>query len=120
LLRCVGFLSCGDRGFGPTTEPNSDRPNSGLYGRRLCVGANLHPAAVTESDRRIEDDLLARRHSGVRFNPRAEVARYCQSAYLSLTVVDHRDLQAIAVEDDRFGRHDEGRVGRGILSSTVQ
>src|SRR5208282_553759 len=50
-----------------------------------------------------------RLHSGVRFHPRAEVARHAELADLSLAVVDHRDQQAVAVEDDRFGGHDEGR-----------
>ena len=52
---------------------------------------------------------FARPHSGVRFHPRAEVARHSERADLSLAVVDHCDLQAIAVEDDCFSGHDEGR-----------
>jgi hypothetical protein len=49
----------------------------------------------------IEDDLLARVHSEIRFHPCAEVARHSELADLSLAVVDHRVLQPIAVEDDR-------------------
>jgi hypothetical protein len=87
-----GLLSCGNCGSRLAAEPSSDRANASLCRGRRGVGAELDLAAVHEIDRRIEDDLLARPHSGVRFNPRAEVARYCKSAYLSLAVVDHRDL----------------------------
>jgi len=65
-------------------------------------------APWTRSDRGIEDNLLARLHTGVRFRPRAEVSRRLDLAHTRVAVVDHPDLQAIAVEDDRFCGHAEG------------
>jgi hypothetical protein len=53
--------------------------------------------------------MLANTHSVVRLHPRPEVAHHSEFADLSLAVVYDRDLQSIAVEDDRLSGHDEGR-----------
>ena len=65
--------------------------------------AQPHIAAPDESDRRIEDHLVARFDSGAHFHLRAQIARHYHLANFHLAMVDDRDLQAVAVEDDGLG-----------------
>src|SRR6476660_5635256 len=78
-----------------------------LCTRRLRPYLNL--AAVDERHRRIEDHLIPRLDAAIHFDPRAEIALHFHLAELRLAVVDDGDLHSVAVEDDRFSRHQEAR-----------
>ena len=86
------------------------RPGSTfLAGRRCSLLSSTRTLLPSdERHRRIEDHLIARLDSGVHFHLRAHIARHSHLADLRLAIFDDRDLQAVAVEDDGLGGHDEG------------
>jgi hypothetical protein len=60
----------------------------------------LHLAAFDKIHRRIADDPIAWLDPGVHFHLRAEITGHVHLGDLRLAIVDHRDLQAVTVEDE--------------------
>jgi hypothetical protein len=88
----------------PLTDLNSVRT---LVGRHRIGPSNLHFVTVDKVDRRIKNHLIALLDPGVHFHLSAEIAGHCHLADLRFSVIDNRHLQAVAVEDDGVGGHDE-------------
>ena len=80
----------------------------------------LDLVTVGKIDRGIKDHLVAVLDASAHLDGRTEVAHYSYRADARDTVRDHRDTEAVPVEDDRLGRDDSDGVLRGIFSSTVQ
>jgi hypothetical protein len=78
-----------------------------LRGRRVEAGP--HFAAIAESDRWIENDLISSPDSAVYLDPRAQIALHVDLTELRFAIVDNRDLHSVAVEDDGICRHHEAR-----------
>jgi hypothetical protein len=63
------------------------------------LGTRLDPAALDEVDRRVEDHLIARLNAVARLDLRSEIARHRYLSNMRDTILDHGDVQPIAVED---------------------
>ena len=76
-----------------------------LLGSRL----RLHPAAVGEVNRRIENHLVSRLDAVAHFDLRSEVARHRDFADMGHAILHYGDLHAVAVENDGVGRDQQRR-----------
>src|SRR5208282_3638536 len=79
--------------------------------RQLCVRArpDLDLVAVGKIDRGIENHLVAVLDAGAYLDGRTEVAHHSYGVDARDTVRDHRDTEALPVEDDRLGWDDQRR-----------
>src|SRR6266850_2606077 len=98
------------------TSTESAVGNTTLAGRPSSLGADLHPAALGEVDRRVEDHLVTLLDAVVHLELGAEVTDHRDLSDMGDAVLDHGDLQSAAVENDRVGRHQEA----GCLARDVE
>src|SRR6266851_3305014 len=71
------------------------------------LGADLHPAALLELDRRVEHQFVAVLDAVANLDLGSEIPRDSDLADMSDAVLDDRDLDPVPVEDDRSGGNDE-------------
>src|SRR4029450_4658429 len=77
---------------------------------RLCGrGLGFDLAAPDQVDRGIEDDHVAFLDAIAYFHLRAQIPCHRYSSDVGLTTLDHGDLQAVAIENDRLGGHEKRR-----------
>ena len=69
------------------------------------LAADPHLATIDEIDPGVEDHLIARFDTIAQLQRRSLIARHRYISDMHDAAVDHGDLQAVAVEDDCFGRH---------------
>src|SRR3984893_11631503 len=76
-----------------------------LGGLRL----GFHLAALDEVDLGIEDDHVTFLDAVAYFHLRSQIPCHGHFSDVGVTTLDHGDLQAVAIENDRLGRHQNRR-----------
>ena len=87
--------------------------------RRLDL-LRVHRTAFADVVRRVENHLVAVLDLGADLKCGAMVAHHSEFAQVDDAIFNDGDAEAVAIEDDGFGRNDQGIVLRGICSSTSQ
>src|SRR5437588_1140597 len=95
----------------PTAAPRSPTTcAASLWLRRtdltcLVRFANREPAAVSQADHRIENNLIARLHAVMHFDCVAEVTRDRDLLQTGDAVFDDRDVHTVLIEHHRVSRN---------------
>src|SRR6267143_1283112 len=93
---------------------------------RRWLGNNLHFVAIGEVDRRLQDDLVTILDALADLDLGAVIGGDRDLVQMRDAVLDHRDLLAVLIEDDRRAGHDQRRRsaspcrGRSGWASTVR
>src|SRR4030081_2228275 len=76
---------------------------------RLCRLRLGFPAALDKVDLGIEDNYVAFLDAIAYFHLRSRIPCHGYFSDVGVITLDHGDLQAIAIENDRLGGHQKGR-----------
>src|SRR5260370_2794646 len=82
-----------------------------LFARLCGLRLGFHFAALDKVDLGIEDDHVALIDAIAYFHLRSQIPRHGYFSDMGLTTLDHGDLQAVAIENDRRGGHETRRRG---------
>ncbi len=80
-----------------------------LFARLCGLRLGFHFAALDKVDLGIEDDHVALLDAIAYFHLRSQIPRHGYFSDMGLTTLDHGDLQAVAIENDRRGGHEKRR-----------